>query len=381
MVIIKSFAVSLTLFVIAYAYPYAMERWTPDEIAAYLYEIAMDQSSSPIEDIGFDTDNQGLGMVVSVDVDTNGDLFVFHRADRPWTKDTFQENNELSVEARTPISKDTIYKVNPTTGRLITSFGGNFYNVPHGITIDGNKNIWTTDVGRHQVFRFSNNSTTPNLILGEKFVPGGDDSHFCKPTDVAVASNGEFFISDGYCNSRVLKYSKDGKLIAKWGTKSVNDELTPFTLDIPHSITLVEELDLVCVADRENSRALCYNAGLGTNKKVGTFNRTLVPQDDIGKVYAIFYNKADREMIVAAGIALTPYDNAGQETFPARAYTYSLYGQEKDAWAYITPEIASDGPSIIHDLCASKDGQDYFLADIYKQKVLKYTKKYPGGIV
>ena len=49
-----------------------------------------------------------------------------------------------------------------------------------------------------QVFRIPSGQTEPDLVLGEKFVPGKDDTHFCKPTDVAVADNGDFFVSDGY---------------------------------------------------------------------------------------------------------------------------------------------------------------------------------------
>ena len=48
-----------------------------------------------------------------------------------------------------------------------------------------------------QVFRIPSGQTEPDLVLGEQFVPGNDESHFCKPTDVAVADNGDFFVSDG----------------------------------------------------------------------------------------------------------------------------------------------------------------------------------------
>ncbi|BFZ02406.1 hypothetical protein BsWGS_05445 [Bradybaena similaris] len=369
-------SVLLSWALLTNAYPFEDERFTPEEIAAFLSERVMTQSTIPVEDSSFDTSNQGLGTVASVDVDSNGDLFVFHRADRPWTENTFEEtSNKLSAQAREPISKDTIYKLDSTTGRLISSFGANIFNVPHGLSIDGHDNIWVTDVGRHQVFRIPENSSTPDLVLGEQFVPGSDDTHFCKPTDVAVASNGEFFISDGYCNSRILKFSKDAKVIAQWGTQTTSENLTPFTLNIPHSVTLVEELDLVCVADRENNRALCYNAGLGDNKAAGTFNRTVVPEDDAGKIFAIDYNRADEEIVVASGIAEEPYRSVDDEIiFPPRAFTYTLDGQQKSAWAYITPEIARDGPSAIHDLVASKDGQSYYLADLDQQKVFKYTK-------
>lgn len=49
-----------------------------------------------------------------------------------------------------------------------------------------------------QVLKFEKGSQTPSLTLGEALVPGSDTSHFCKPTDVAVASNGEFFVADGW---------------------------------------------------------------------------------------------------------------------------------------------------------------------------------------
>ena len=64
-------------------------------------------------------------------------------------------------------------------------------------------------------FQFPPGETkTPDLILGEAFVPGNDGSHFCKPTSVAVAeASGVIFVGDGYCNSRVLKFSREGKLL------------------------------------------------------------------------------------------------------------------------------------------------------------------------
>lgn len=56
------------------------------------------------------------------------------------------------------------------------------------------------------------------LALGEAFVPGSDSSHFCKPTDVALdPQSGSVFVSDGYCNARILKFSAQGKYLDEWG--------------------------------------------------------------------------------------------------------------------------------------------------------------------
>ena len=54
----------------------------------------------------------------------------------------------------------------------------------------------------------------PDLVLGTRMEPGNDQTHFCMPTSVAVSeSTGDFFVADGYCNSRVMKFNKDGKLL------------------------------------------------------------------------------------------------------------------------------------------------------------------------
>ncbi|CAH2218585.1 jg13580 [Pararge aegeria aegeria] len=92
-----------------------------------------------------------------------------------------------------------------------------FY-MPHGITVDKEGNVWLTDVALHQVFKFTPQSKSrPALVLGEKFVPRDDDNHFCKPSAVAVLSTGDFFVADGYCNSRIVKFAPDGTKILQWG--------------------------------------------------------------------------------------------------------------------------------------------------------------------
>ncbi|GFN80589.1 peptidyl-glycine alpha-amidating monooxygenase [Plakobranchus ocellatus] len=350
-----------------------LDTWTPQQMAAFLGQYRQARVASPEEDINFNTDSLGLGDVSAVDVDSEGDLFIFHRAGRSWTSETFN-NNVLSQSAQVPIVSNTILKVSPDNARLISTFGNNFFNMPHGLKVDSNDNLWVTDVGRHQVFRFPKNSTTPDLVLGEKFVPGSDSAHFCKPTDVAIASSGEFFVADGYCNSRILKFSKDGQFLTQWGNPYAGGRLTPFNFRIPHSVTLIENLNLLCVADRENQRALCYNAGLSNNaERAGTFNRTLIPEGDMGKVFAIYYNSADNTVVAASETSRVPYVQAGLIHYPARAYTYSITGVQTDVWARMTPQTARRGPSLIHDLCASHDGRHFFLADLPQQRVLRYT--------
>ncbi len=71
----------------------------------------------------------------------------------------------------------------------------------------------------HQVLKVSSDGTDRILLaLGEAFTPGSDNSHFCQPTDVAVdTETGNIFVSDGYCNARILKFSADGEYLSQWG--------------------------------------------------------------------------------------------------------------------------------------------------------------------
>ena len=56
------------------------------------------------------------------------------------------------------------------------------------------------------------------VVLGEAFTPGSDRQHFCQPTDVAVdLVTGNIYVSDGYCNSRIMKFSAEGRYLSEWG--------------------------------------------------------------------------------------------------------------------------------------------------------------------
>jgi peptidylamidoglycolate lyase len=170
-----------------------------------------------------------FGQVSGVGVDSHNHVFVFHRGDRP------------------------ILCFEGATGDVIRSWGDDMFETAHGLAVDGNDNVWVTDIGLHQVFKFSHQGELL-LTLGEKGVPGLDGNHFDKPTDVAIAPSGEFFVSDGYGNSRVAKFSADGKFLFDWGKKGNR----PGEFDLPHGISLDRE-GRVYVADRTNSRVQVFD--------------------------------------------------------------------------------------------------------------------------
>jgi len=131
------------------------------------------------------------------------------------------------------------------------------------------------------------------LTLGTKFEPGSDDEHFCKPTAVAVLSNGDFFVSDGYCNSRIIKFNKDGHVVQKWGRSlSFIESVLPrgppaYAFAIPHGLALAEDKDLLCVADRENGRIQCFKAS------DGTIQFMINSREFGGRLFSVTYSNVD----------------------------------------------------------------------------------------
>ena len=93
---------------------------------------------------------------------------------------------------------------------------------PHAIYIspyDPQKNVWIVDDYRHAIFKFSNDGKKLLQTIGEPNVPGSDDKHFYRPTFMAWLPDGTFFVADGYQNTRVVKFDKDGKYLMTWGQR------------------------------------------------------------------------------------------------------------------------------------------------------------------
>ncbi|MBC7875593.1 MAG: hypothetical protein H7Y59_00365 [Anaerolineales bacterium] len=219
-----------------------------------------------------------IGQASGIDVASNGDVFVFHRAERIW------EGEELTLEL---ISSPTVFILDDETGNLIESWGANRFVMPHGLTIDQNDNIWLTDVGLHQVFKFDRDGNLL-MVVGERGVAGEDDTHFNMPTDVAVAPDGSFYVSDGYGNSRIVKFSSDGDYLTSWGSYGTE----PGQFDTPHSIAL-DSQGRVYVADRGNARLQIFD-------EAGQFIEEWM-NESIGRPWAVRFNAAGNLLLVDGG--------------------------------------------------------------------------------
>ena len=169
--------------------------------------------------------------VSAVALDSHGLVYTFHR---------------------TPAGSDPILVFEPS-GKFVRSFGKKLFKSPHGLRIDAHDNLWLTDNADHIVIKMNLDGKVL-MTLGERGVPGEDDRHFNKPTDVAVADNGDFFVSDGYGNSRVVKFDKDGKFLLAWGKKGK----APGEFNLPHAVR-IDSKGLLYVADRENNRIQVFD--------------------------------------------------------------------------------------------------------------------------
>jgi peptidylamidoglycolate lyase len=185
-----------------------------------------------------------LGQATGVGVDSMNRVWVFHRAGRTWSEPF----------PRDPIPRTTIAAFDAETGRTIKILGQNRFIMPHGLTIDQKDNVWVTDVGLHQIFKFDPEGRLL-LVLGEAGRSGDDARHFNRPTDVAVLPGGSFYVSDGYGNARVMKFSSDGHFEFAWGRKGTGKG----AFDTPHAIAL-DAAGRVYVADRGNKRVQLFDA-------------------------------------------------------------------------------------------------------------------------
>lgn len=285
-----------------------------------------------------------LGLCAGVGVDSHNNVFVFHRGSRKWVTPFPTE----------PIPTATITLIDGQTGKLLSSWGADQFIMPHGLTIDRDDNVWLTDVGLHQVFKFSHDGKCL-LTLGERGKPGADHTHFNLPTDVAVLPDGSFYVSDGYKNTRVLKFTADGQYEFEWGTKGSS----PGQFNLPHGIA-VDERGRVYVCDRTNSRIQVFDAH-------GEFiDQWKGPQ--IGRPYGVDTSPDGHIFIIDGGEpSLKPSERGKAVELDADGRvldTFGAFGKEPGQF------------QLGHDIAVDHHGAVY-VAEGTGQRVQKFVKKTP----
>ncbi|XP_008836271.1 peptidyl-glycine alpha-amidating monooxygenase isoform X25 [Nannospalax galili] len=296
------------------------------------------------------------GQVSGVALDPKNNLVIFHRGDHVWDGNSFDSKFVYQQRGLGPIEDDTILVIDPSNAAILQSSGKNLFYLPHGLSIDKDGNYWVTDVALHQVFKLDPHSKAgPLLILGRSMQPGSDQNHFCQPTDVAVdPSTGAIYVSDGYCNSRIVQFSPSGKFITQWGEEVSGSSPKPGQFSVPHSLALVPHLNQLCVADRENGRIQCFK----TDTK--EFVREIKHASFGRNIFAISYIPG-----LLFAVNGKPYfgDQEPVQGFVMNFSSGEIIGVFKPVRKHF------DMP---HDIVASEDGTVY-IGDAHTNTVWKFT--------
>lgn len=296
------------------------------------------------------------GQVSGVALDPKNNLVIFHRGDHVWDGNSFDSKFVYQQRGLGPIEEDTILVIDPNSAAVLQSSGKNLFYLPHGLSIDKDGNYWVTDVALHQVFKLDPDSKeAPLLILGQSMQPGSDQNHFCQPTDVAVdPDTGTIYVSDGYCNSRIVQFSPSGKYITQWGEESTGDSPKPGQFSVPHSLALVPHLGQLCVADRENGRIQCFKTD--TKEFVREIKHALFGRN----VFAISYVSG-----LLFAVNGKPYF---EDQEPVQGFVMNFSnGEIIDVFKPVRKHF--DMP---HDITASEDGT-VFVGDAHTNTVWKFT--------
>jgi DNA-binding beta-propeller fold protein YncE len=258
-----------------------------------------------------------LGPVSAVATDSADQVYVFHRGPKP-----------ILVFDR--------------AGRLQRTWGDDLVGNAHGLRIDREDNVWITDIGHHQVHKFDREGKLL-LTLGKKDQPGESPDQFDKPTDVAVTPSGAFYVSDGYGNARVVKFSKDGKFLKAWGKKGTGEG----EFNTPHAICL-DTRGRVYVGDRENNRIQVFDPD-------GKF---LAQWREGGAPFGLFLTREGR-MLVADGRANW-------------VMVLDLHGKALGRWGE-----KGKGPGqfdLPHAICMDRQGAVY-VTEITGRRIQKFAPK------
>lgn len=140
-------------------------------------------------------------------------------------------------------------------GNFLTSWGDGVFTRPHGVHMGPDDTIYCTDDGDHTMRKCTlDGKVLLQLGIAGKPAPHMSGRPFHRCTHTACSPEGNIYVSDGYGNARVHKYSPDGKLLLSWGEPGID----PGQFNLPHNITCDAD-GWVYVADRESHRIQVFD--------------------------------------------------------------------------------------------------------------------------
>jgi DNA-binding beta-propeller fold protein YncE len=267
-----------------------------------------------------------FGEVPGVAVDSKGNIYVFTRS------------NSANGSAYGAAAAQ-LFEFGPK-GEFLREIGKGLYawSEAHSVRIDRNDNIWAIDKGSDMVIRF-NQAGHVTWVFGRKqeSADGAEplghpnpplppqDARFRQPTDVAWDSDGNIYITDGYVNSRVAKFDKNGDWAMSFGDPGVG----PGQFHLPHAIA-IDRNNNVYVGDRSNRRIQVFETN-GKFQRMFTIDVPPVPGTKAVNGATPTGAALARMIGAPNSICITSGPNqvlfVGESTFPGRIFKVSLDGK------------------------------------------------------
>ena len=301
-------------------------------------------------------DGYQWGSVGGVWAETPDTVFVLQRGCLPALKpptSIVPERNAsgFSLAAANPANHprwDHILMVFNREGKQVESWEqhNKLFVRPHRVVMnpyDPERHVWVIDDGAHSIYKFTRDGKQLVMTLGEFRKPASDQTHFGRPTDIAWLPNGDFFVSDGYTNTRVVKFDKNGKYLLEWGKPGKG----PSEFNTVHGIA-VDNQRRVYVCDRANSRIQIFDEN-------GKF---LDQWTNIRFPYYIYISR-DQHLWVGDGYTnkILKYDLNGK-----LLYSWGTFGSFPGGiW----------GP---HQFSVDSEN-NFYIADVHNGRIQKFTPK------
>jgi sugar lactone lactonase YvrE len=363
-----------------------MFRWLAGVLAlASLPVMAQQAAAQDVPQIAYESvpdfiklpNDVHFGEVTGVAVNSKGHVFVYSRggsSQGPAFANTASQLFEFDAN-----------------GKFIREIGKNLYawSFAHTVRIDKDDNIWATDKGSDMVIKFNPQGRVV-MVFGRKPEASDHDAkpyepvqkprpqidgRFRQPTDVTWDTAGNIFIGDGYVNSRVAKYDKDGNWVKSWGERGT----APGQFNTVHSIA-ADATGLIYVADRFNRRIQVFDPD-GNLKRIITID---VPFDE-AKARMAIGNKPDLTDYKTKGgtftpgapwaICITPAPNQAMyvsDAYPGRLYKLSLDGKVLGVLGESGKQLKQFG--WVHEIACPNENT-LFVAEILNWRVQKLLLK------
>jgi len=232
--------------------------------------------------------------------------------------------------------------------------------VTHYLEIDNEGNVWFTDCNRHVVYKCAPDGKLL-LTIGTLNESGDDETHFNKPTDMAVTNNG-VFVADGYGNNRIVHFDSKGRFIKAWGRKGTS----PGEFNTPHAIA-IDSKGHIYVADRGNARVQVFDQ---SSKFLDEWRNILVP-------WGLWISGGDDIWICGSSPMSTNVAETGIPPKDQLVMRFNPQGKLLQLWTMPKGIDGQEKPgelNWVHGIALDSKGNIY-LGDIIGKRVQKFVRQ------